>query len=227
MKKFEICYELDRERVLVPDLLAVGESQFEFDYKNSLRFIIEYDFLPKSVMPRFIVRRHKDIKEGLQWRTGVVLEDMVLHSTALVKSDDRDRKIYIYVNGEQKRDFFAVIRKTLQYINGSFEKLETTELVPLPDDDKITVEYEELIGHEQMGTPDIIVGKLTQLPHPQGQFWPFLEFLKDKTRINKGSLFRKCQCSVKIFLNFLISLKNWSITQMSRYSKKNYQWDKM
>ncbi|NIR09228.1 MAG: GTP-binding protein, partial [Candidatus Aminicenantes bacterium] len=133
MKKFELCYKLDANQVLIPDLLEVEERTFDFNYDSSLKFIIEYDFLPKSVMPRFIVRMNKDIKKGLQWRTGVVLEDKAFHSTAVVKSDERDRKIYIFVNGEQKRDYFSTIRKTLRDINGSFEKLETKELVPLPD----------------------------------------------------------------------------------------------
>jgi hypothetical protein len=117
MKKFELCYKLDTKQVLIPDLLEVEERTFDFDYDTSLKFIIEYDFLPKSVMPRFIVRMHKDIKKGLQWRTGVVLEDKAFHSTAVVKSDERDRKIYIFVNGEQKRYYFSTIRKTLRDIN--------------------------------------------------------------------------------------------------------------
>ena len=77
MKKFELCFEVDSKSVLMPDLLEVQEAKFDFDYDNSLKFIIEYDFLPKSVMPRFIVKMHKDIKEDLRWRTGVVLEDNI------------------------------------------------------------------------------------------------------------------------------------------------------
>jgi len=90
-------------------------------------------------MPRFIVRMHRDIKDWLQWRTGVVLADKAFHATAVVKCDERERRIFIYVSGEQKRDYFSIIRKTIRDINGSFEKLETKELVPLPDNDKITV----------------------------------------------------------------------------------------
>jgi hypothetical protein len=101
-----------------------------------------------------------DIKNKLQWRTGVVLEDETFHSTSVIKADERDEKIYIYVNGEQKRDYFSAIRKTLGDINDRFEKLEATELVPLPDNDEITIEYVDLIGYEQMGKDEFIVGKL-------------------------------------------------------------------
>jgi small GTP-binding protein len=159
-KKFELCYQLDRGRVLIPDLLKNEEPVFDFDYDSSLKFVIQYDFLPKSVMPRFIVRMNKDIKNQLQWRTGVVLEDNAYGSIAVVKSDERDRKIFIYVNGKQKRDYFFNIRKTLRDINNSFEKLDIMELIPLPDNPAITVDYEELIGHEQMGKKEMFIGKI-------------------------------------------------------------------
>jgi GTPase SAR1 family protein len=137
MKKFELCYEIDKETVLLPDLLEVQEPEFDFDYDAALKFVIDYDFLPRSVMPRFIVKMHKDIASELRWRTGVVLEDKAFHSTAVIRADERDEKIYIYVDGEQKRDYFSAIRKTFRDINASFEKLEAKELVPLPDNDEI------------------------------------------------------------------------------------------
>jgi len=160
MKKFELCYEIDSETVLLPDLLEVQEPEFGFDYAGALKFVIDYEFLPKSVMPRFIVKMNKDILDELRWRTGVVLEDKAFHSTAVIKADERDEKIYIYVDGEQKRDYFAVIRKTFGDTNDSFEKLEAKEFVPLPDNDDFTIEYEELIGYEQMNKDDYTAGKL-------------------------------------------------------------------
>ncbi|MCP4622950.1 MAG: hypothetical protein GY850_05405, partial [bacterium] len=76
MKKFELCYNLDKETVLVPQLLTVVEPDFHFDYDAALKFALQYDdFLPLSIMPRFIVKRHPDIKGELRWRTGVVLEN--------------------------------------------------------------------------------------------------------------------------------------------------------
>jgi small GTP-binding protein len=160
MEKFELCYEIDNQTVLIPDLLEVQEPKFDFDYAASLKFVIDYDFLPKSIMPRFIVKRHRDIKNDLRWRTGVVQEDKAFHATAVIKADEQDEKIYIYVNGEQKRDYFSTIRKTFRDINDSFEKLEATELVPLPDNDEIAIEYEELIGYELEGRDEYFIGKL-------------------------------------------------------------------
>jgi hypothetical protein len=151
MMKFELCYEINDKTVLLPDLLEVQEPDFDFDHSNSLNFLIEYDFLPKSIIPRFIVKMHKDIKGDLRWRTGVVLEDKSFKSTALIKVDERDKKIYLYVNGEQKRDYFSVIRYAIRTINNSFEKLKAIEKVPMPDDSSITISYEHLVRLEKMG----------------------------------------------------------------------------
>jgi small GTP-binding protein len=151
MKKFELCYEIDKETVLLPDLLEVQEPTFDFDYDAALKFVIDYDFLPKSVMPRFIVKMHKDIASELRWRTGVVLEDKAFHSTAVIKADEENKKIYIYVDGEQKRDYFSAILFTFRKINRSFEKMKAIEKAPMPDETEITVSYEHLIRLEKMG----------------------------------------------------------------------------
>jgi internalin A len=151
MKKFELCYALDNQTVLIPDLLEIQEPAFYFDYANALKFRLDYDFLPKSVMPRFIVKSHKDIKDKLRWRTGVVLTENFFYSTAVIKSDNEARKIFIYVTGAQPRDYYATIRKTFRDINDSFEKLEIVERVCLPDEPTVTVSISHLYRLEKMG----------------------------------------------------------------------------
>jgi small GTP-binding protein len=151
MKKFELCFSLDDCTVLIPDLLDVSEPRFDFDYDASLKFLIQYDFLPRSVIARFIVRMHKDIKGKFRWRTGVVLKNEAFQATAVIKADEREKKIYIYVSGEQKQYYFAVIRHTFRDINGSYEKLGVSERVPVPGDLKVTVGYDHLIKVKKSG----------------------------------------------------------------------------
>ena len=151
MKKFELCYDLDNSTVLFPNLLEKEEPNFEFDYEGALKFVIDYDFLPPSVIPRFIVKMNRDIKDDLRWRTGVVLEDKGFNSTAVIKSDNEAKRINIYVNGMQKRDYFSVILQRFREINKSFEKLKTIEKIPLPDKPEVTVSYEHLIKLELRG----------------------------------------------------------------------------
>ncbi|MCP4150451.1 MAG: hypothetical protein GY757_22070, partial [bacterium] len=169
MKKFELCYNVtspekaDNSKngtVLIPDLLEVAEPDFQFDKTNALKYYLLYDFLPKSVMARFIVKRNKEIKNNLRWRTGVVLENKAFKSTAVVKVDERDKKILIDVSGEMKRDMFAVLRHTFKEINDSFEKLAVKEMVPLPDTENknVAVSYDELTGYELEGRDEYFSG---------------------------------------------------------------------
>ena len=160
MKKFELCYELDTGRILVPDLLPVREPNFDWPDGELLRFHFEYDFLPQSVMPRFIVNEHADIDQGLQWRTGVVLKDGESGARALVRSDSRNRRIAIEVRGERRREYFNSIRRTFRRVHDSFTKLDVARKVPLPDESEYVVDYEDLLYHEDMGRSTILVGEL-------------------------------------------------------------------
>jgi small GTP-binding protein len=151
MNKFDLSYDLDNSTVLLPSLLEIQEPDFGFDYEDTLRFIIDYDFLPPSVMPSFIVKMNKDIKDDLRWRTGVVLEDENFNSSAVIRADIEAKRINIYVKGNQRRDYFAVILQRFREINNSFEKLKATEKIPLPDNPEITVSYDHLIKLELKG----------------------------------------------------------------------------
>ncbi|RWX44973.1 hypothetical protein H206_01140 [Candidatus Electrothrix aarhusensis] len=145
MRKFELCYELEDGQVLIPDLLEVSEPPFDFDEQGTLGFLLEYkDFLPPSVMPRFIVKRHKEIKDSLRWRSGVVLEHPLLESTAVIRADNEARRIHIAVTGTQPKAFLTVIMLTLREINGGFEGLKVSERIPLPDDPSLSVDSETL-----------------------------------------------------------------------------------
>jgi hypothetical protein len=159
MKKFELCFPIDEDKILVPDLLEVGEPKIDFPYTGALKFRISYNFLPKSVMPRFIVRSHKDIKNKLSWRTGVVLENKGFNATAVVKADQREKIINIFVDGARKRDYFAALLYTFREINGSFEQIEVDECVPLPDKPKIAVNYLHLLRLERMGQAEFLPEK--------------------------------------------------------------------
>ncbi|MEA2028481.1 MAG: COR domain-containing protein [Campylobacterota bacterium] len=160
MKKFELCYSLDARHVLIPTSLEIEEKAFEFNYDDALKFELEYSFLPPSVISTFIVKSHEDIKDKLRWRSGVVLEDRSTKTEAVVKVDNREKRVSIYVDGEQKRDFFAVIRKRFDEINSKFKEIEIDELIPLPNFTKVKVKYKELIGYEKAGRDEYFNGEL-------------------------------------------------------------------
>jgi small GTP-binding protein len=160
MLKFELCYRIDDRAILVPDLLDIQEPELNFKDEDALHFVFEYGYLPKSVMLRFIVRMHGDIQGDRRWRTGVVLADKNLQAEALVRADEKAKRLYISVRGEQKRDYFSIIKKVITDINSSFEKLQITEYVPLPDVPDVLIDYSELRGYEIAKRSEIFVGRL-------------------------------------------------------------------
>ncbi len=171
MKKFELCYQLDGESVLVPDLLEKEEKDFSFDYDSALKFVLQYDFLPRSVMPRFMVRMHRDIDGELRWRTGMVLKDDAFEARAVVKADEDAKKISLFLQGKQKAYYFAVLRHTFRDINGTFKKMEAAERIPLPDNPSATVGYQHLLNLRKMG-------ETRHVPEGAGRAYSLDELLK-------------------------------------------------
>ncbi len=148
MQQFEICYEIDRETILVPDLLDQQEPDFEFDYNESLQYRLDYDFLPPSLVRRYIVRMCDDIEaDNLIWRNGMVLKDPVTGCAAVIKADDDNGRIYIFVQGDgtQKREYFNTLRKNLRDINRRYRHLKAIEKIPLPGEPHVTVGYDHLL----------------------------------------------------------------------------------
>jgi hypothetical protein len=152
MKKFQLCWRVGEEAVLIPQLLPVPEPPFTFDYSGSLGFVLHYhSFLPPSVMPRFLVKRHGQIKEGLCWRTGAVLRDKDSGSEAVIKADTEARRIYLWVNGPRRKEYLSFLWFSLREINSSFEKLAVSERIPMPDDKDVTADYQTLLDSVQDG----------------------------------------------------------------------------
>ncbi|MCW5203380.1 GTP-binding protein, partial [Desulfobulbus sp. US4] len=157
MEKFELCYPVDKEAVLIPQLLPVSEPRLGFSKDGAFQFALHYpDFLPPSVFPRFMVKVHKDIHENTCWRTGVLLKDKRSRAHALVKADVEARQINIWVRGERPREYLHYLRYLLADLNSSFKKLTVSERVPMPDNPYVSADYENLLDLADAGS-DIFI----------------------------------------------------------------------
>lgn len=164
MKEFELLYEYQKGIYLVPDLLPKELAKpIEFNHEHSVEFIMEYDFLPKNVMSRFIIHMRNEIHDlSSLWRTGVYLSNKGFGCSALVRANEGKRRITISVNGNErrKREYFSIIRHSIASINDDFEGLQVTEKMPAPNHPEIEYEYEDLLGREEMGEDVLVNGKL-------------------------------------------------------------------
>jgi internalin A len=162
MQKFELCYPIeDGGQYLLPELMDIQQPELPLHQGPTLRFFFKYeDLLPRSILPRFIVRMHEDIAGELRWRTGVVLSDETFNSTAIVIADTKERRIDITVSGIYRREYFGAIRRTFYSLHKAFEKLVVTEWIPLPGAMQHAVKYKNLLGHEKAGKSDYFDGDL-------------------------------------------------------------------
>jgi len=129
MKKFELCFQIpSTQTYIVPELLRPGKPDFKWDYTNNLRFEYCYDFMPAGIITRFIVRTHDIIESEIYWKNGVVLQRE--STEALVLSEQLNRKISIWVRGENRKDLLAIIRREIDYIHETLNKPAVKQMIP-------------------------------------------------------------------------------------------------
>ena len=133
MRKFELCFDLEghtEEKFLLPDLLPWSEPPFSW-YVDTLNFELTYDFLPRSVISRLMVRMHGFISQDLYWRHGVLL----VHNAnrALVRALPRSKKIVISISGalQDRLHFWRMIREQFDEIHQSIKGLNATVKIPV------------------------------------------------------------------------------------------------
>lgn len=126
--KFELCFELKPGHYLAPQLLPVDEIDYDWNSDTpQLRFEYRYQFMPKGILTRFIVKRHRDIHAGQNWRYGVILERD--NTRALVREVYFDRKISITIEGEQPQALLELVCDTINDINRTFNSLQIQEML--------------------------------------------------------------------------------------------------
>lgn len=172
MQRFELSYEMDNNdgSFLIPELLSIKRPKYDLEYDKSLKFRYNYNFLPDSIISRFIVRMHRLIHklkvvnhqnnmtiskiENLVWKNGVILKKE--GNQALIFSDRDKNNIYIYVTGQKntRRELLAEIRGNFEHIHSTISKIQPTGQIPLydtKDKEDIVVAYEHLVGLEGVG----------------------------------------------------------------------------
>ncbi|MGI9418904.1 MAG: COR domain-containing protein [Geminicoccaceae bacterium] len=160
MQKDEVglCFPLpgsDDQRFLVPEALPANAPFYDNWSADCLRFRYRYDFLPRGLIPRFIVHAHDLLADPpTRWRTGAVFKTQ--DCPILVAADVDKKTIDILVDGPEKRRRAAlgVIIHHLETIHTRNPEAEPTGLVPLPDQPERDEEYDFLLTLEQEEGPD-------------------------------------------------------------------------
>ncbi|MBF0466315.1 MAG: leucine-rich repeat domain-containing protein [Nitrospirae bacterium] len=164
MKNFELSFSIEgTKNHVIASALATNSIDANCDHRDSSKVIYEYNFLPKTVIPRFIVRAHDLIKRTygkyLCWRTGVILERSTdgVETQAYIKAYPNDKKLEIVVFGKNKYEFFTIIRNHLENIHKITKKLEVELKIPCvcSSNCKHLFKYSFLIKLQEQGINDV------------------------------------------------------------------------
>ena len=161
MQHFELCFEFtDRPgHYLIPRHLHDNELEIPWEDADAMKFQYHYETLPDAVISRFIVRMNQYISKQYYWKNGVFLHNG--ENRAKIKADLVDRIIFISIIGKEqtRRAFLAIIRSAFDEINSNF-KIEIKQMMPLPGFPHVLVSYQELLVHEEMNEPEIVIPEL-------------------------------------------------------------------
>ncbi len=132
MQKFELSYKLDNKKdtYLIPQLLPTSTpDNYEWDKSNNLQLRYKYEFMPKGLLSRFIVRTHRYISNlDLAWQNGVQLEKN--GAVAEVREIFGQKEIAIRVKGTNQRELMIIISEEIDKLNDSFEGLKVEKKIP-------------------------------------------------------------------------------------------------
>ncbi len=189
MQQFELCFEFtDRpDHYLIPRHLHDSELDILWDETDALKFQYHYvETLPDSIISRFIVRMNQYIQKQYYWKNGVFLHSG--GNRAKIKADMVDRKIFISIIGTERthRAFLAVIRSAFDEINSNF-KIQIKQMIPVPGFPQVLVSYQELLAHEEMNEPEIVIPEVRQ-KFPVRELLDGVEELSDRMQRRQRDL---------------------------------------
>ncbi|MGR8979129.1 MAG: COR domain-containing protein [Gammaproteobacteria bacterium] len=128
MQKFELCYRLpdsDKEAWLAPQLLQPSKPEPLADWQRpgdlSLRY--RYEFLPKGMISRLIVRMHRFVKRPeLSWISGALFERGFTELLAEVPANGGE--IVLSARGPERKELLSVIASDIDALNEGFHGLK-------------------------------------------------------------------------------------------------------
>lgn len=154
MEEFELIFRADKNIYIIPQLLSNEAPMNRFIEADSIKVIYKYDFLPKSLFNRVIVRTANQIGFEKIWRNGLQLNHF--GGSANVENIQYERTIAISVSGRRKKELLFILREIVKNVNSTYEEIKVDELIPLNKEESSTyISYASLLAYQKYGKNSI------------------------------------------------------------------------
>ncbi len=157
MVQFQLCYRTDQNTLIIPAKLPSSRPNLNFNKHGTLAFDFDCEgFLPRHLIATFIVQHHPDIDRAV-WQNGVQLRSKSFEASALVEADEHNRRLSLWITGNQADWYFASLYDTIKKMLGKMPKLLVQEWIRLPGaeidpvDPRRRAAFQQLLALKQSG----------------------------------------------------------------------------
>lgn len=133
MMQFEICYQIFKNKdslYIVPEMLDQSvPPNYVWENKNDMRLQYQYEFMPKGLLARLIVRLHKSISlendRQIVWKNGVKIDGATLdcpNTFAEIKEAWDNKRLLLRFQGIFVKELMSKITYQIDQLNSDLLK---------------------------------------------------------------------------------------------------------
>ncbi len=134
MKQFELCYQVENSsprEYIIPEMLAKeSPKNYAWQPQDDLPLQYHYDFMPKGILTRFIVRLHRHIardqtNQQIVWKSGVKIDGTTLDCPGTVAEITEawdNKQLLVRVQGKFPKELMSKLTYEIDAINADFFK---------------------------------------------------------------------------------------------------------
>ncbi len=156
MQKFELCYVLpdaQSKTWLVPQLLPPSKPKELANWAQPGDLVLRYryEFLPKGLVSRLMVRQHRFVQRpDMAWTSGVLFERD--DSQVLVEIPPKGGEIALRARGHERKELLSVIAADLDALNETFHGLSerVSKLIPCNCTQCLTLAEPEFFAQKRL-----------------------------------------------------------------------------
>ncbi|MBO4419144.1 MAG: leucine-rich repeat domain-containing protein [Oscillospiraceae bacterium] len=147
-----LCYRVNERSLFFPALCSnntpVKELSNSADYAQHIEYLMQYKYLPDSVVHQLMVRcRKADVTVNHCWLKGMVLGCMDAHKAIIRMEDDKNLRIEIWSKADHPAyEFFELIRRELLAVNERLNLKANEFIVDGPDRYSLIMLYKAAKG---------------------------------------------------------------------------------